>query len=388
VAVKQIVRDAPATSFLLALWVAVFVAMAAYQGGLHLGGNIVTDGILPPVGDLFGSQTTRQLYAGQLWRSLSATWIHYSLIHILGNMWVLYQVGPLVESWYGSGTFLLLYAAIGWLGNLIPGLLKPWIALALDTPVADPASGGGSGFVCGLIALLAVVGWRSRTRFGDYIRGQMVTLLVYIAIVGVVLPNVDNYGHAGGALVGALVGLFHRTLLRVGPGRLSRALGVLALAILAGCGAAQYRQARAEIRLVAAERHLAEDVDRLARTLNRLVMIEMLYRDLARRGAAIGPAYDLSGGRFVGADRSKVAARLRSLADALDREPAGLDGGPTEAAYRDVLALAGRAGDRLPTPGEIVLFRKQMERLKARASREFVVGRNELQRSQQARSRR
>jgi membrane associated rhomboid family serine protease len=387
--VKQFVRESPATSFILTLWIAVFGAMVLYQGRLHVGNNIVAEGILPRVGNVFGSLTSTQLYAGQLWRPLTATWIHYSVIHVLGNMWVLYQVGPLIESWYGSGTFLFLYAAIGWLGNLLAGLVKPWLALALSghVKIPDYPSGGGSGFDCGLIALLAVVGWRSRTRFGDYIRGQMVAFLVYVGIVGLVLPNVDNFGHAGGAIVGAGVGFLHRPLVRRGP-RFSRAFGILGILILAACGYLQYNAARAETRaLNSTEQQLRQSAQNWAIKLSQLVMIDRLYRELALRGASGGPIFDPIEGRIVGAPRERVVASLEAFLQALEAAPSGLDQGATATAYRDVLELARQAATRPPTPGELARFQKQMRLLGGSAKEQFDLSRSALAQIQQARRR-
>jgi rhomboid protease GluP len=385
------VRESPATSFLLALWALVFGAMVLYQGELRVGNNVVTDGILPSVGNVFGSQTSAQLYAGQLWRPLSATWIHYSIIHLLGNMWVLYQLGPLIESWYGSGTFVFLCVVIGWLGNLLAGLSKPWIALALGgvAKIPDYPSGGGSGVDCGLIALLAVVGWRSRTRFGDYIRGQMVAFLVYVAIVGLVLPNVDNFGHAGGAIVGALIGFLHRPLLRRGPGRVSRVLGAVGLLVLAGAGYAQYRAARQETgALGRVESRLKADLARGEQAMGKLMVIDHLYRQLALRGHVPGPNFDRVRGRFVGASRAQLAASLRGHVASIESDPMGLDQEPTRAAFRGVVELAHRAERSMPAPGELVLFRKHMAVLATRLAQQIVASRVGLDQIQRAKRRR
>ena len=51
--------------------------------------------------------------------------------------------------------------------------------------------------VLGLVALCAVVGWRSRTRIGAFLRSQMVGLLIATAVLGQMVPIIDNWGHAG-----------------------------------------------------------------------------------------------------------------------------------------------------------------------------------------------
>ncbi len=77
-------------------------------------------------------------------------------------------------------------------------------------------SGGGSTVLLGLLGLGAVVGWRSGTRIGSFLRDQMVAILGFTAVLGIVLFHlIDNYGHAGGAIVGAAFGFAHRPLLRI-----------------------------------------------------------------------------------------------------------------------------------------------------------------------------
>ena len=97
--------------------------------------------------------------------------------------------------------------------------------------VVNIHTGGGSTILLGLLALAAVVGWRSKTRIGGFLRDQMVAMLVITVVLGVVLSNfVDNFGHAGGAIAGALIGFAHRPLIRLGERRWARrtAWGIVA----------------------------------------------------------------------------------------------------------------------------------------------------------------
>jgi rhomboid protease GluP len=49
----------------------------------------------------------------QPWRFVMAVFLHGSLMHIGFNMWVLMDVGPLVEETYGSARYLFLYVVTG-----------------------------------------------------------------------------------------------------------------------------------------------------------------------------------------------------------------------------------------------------------------------------------
>lgn len=360
----RFIRESPATAFFLALWVAVFAAMMYVQGGLHAGGDVVTGGILPETGKLFGSQTSRQLYGGQLWRALSATWIHYSLIHLLGNMWVMYQIGPLVERWYGSGLFLGLCVGLGWVGNLIAGLSKPFIAGALRRVVTVPdyASGGASGLICGLIALVAVVGWRSRTRFGDFIRGQMLGFLGYVAIMGLVLPSIDNFGHAGGAAAGALAGFLHRPMMRLARTRAALLAGAAGLAALAGCGWLQYAWAHSAPPAALP----TGSVKRLPRGLigwGLISSIDGLYRTLASGPSTEAPAL----GMPPAPPRSHLIAALQQTMGQLTPAELSLETPAEAKAFEVTRSRILALEDRRPSPTEIVQFQRDLDILKRRA---------------------
>ena len=191
--------------------------------------------------------TWLEVREGQRWRLVTATFVHFGLIHLTLNTLGLVNLGRLVEPWYRTGPFLAVCLAIGGLGNLLGGALRqlsstarPWLASMASArhwpgPIerflhggAAPVSihtGGGSTILLGLCTLAAVVGWRSRTRIGSHLQKQMVILLALTAVLGVAMYNlVDNYGHLGGAIVGAVIGLFDRPLLRLSDSKRFRML--------------------------------------------------------------------------------------------------------------------------------------------------------------------
>jgi rhomboid protease GluP len=235
-------REFPATMSLCTLWVLVFALMVLDQ---------IAQGSVPTLGKLvlgiqggrpFGELTVHDFLLGEVWLPLTATFVHYGLLHIGLNLFMMYQLGALIESWYGPWQFLAVYVVIGYGGNLLSALVR--LALGSDPMIA---SGGGSVVVLGLAALCAVVGWRSRTRIGDSLRSQMVGLLIATAVLGLIVPIIDNWGHAGGALIGALIGFAHRTLIRTGQRPLAKWAGVGGLILLVASGAAQVRADRIEM---------------------------------------------------------------------------------------------------------------------------------------------
>ena len=216
------------------MWVAVYVAMNVVQGGFRWEMGPLGPGvILSPIADEFGSLTAREVATGQVWRTITATFVHLSLIHLACNLSCLIACGRLLNSWYGGPQFFCLYLAIAAVGNGLAVAGRYLLRGGLDTPCA-----GGSSVMFGFIALIAVVGWRSKTRFGDYVRREMVTKLFFFGVViGIVGRNVlDNYGHAGGAIAGALAGFLHRPLVRWYDRRIARVVAFVAAAgIVVAC---------------------------------------------------------------------------------------------------------------------------------------------------------
>src|SRR5262245_17503200 len=118
-------RDFPATIAICIIWIAVFAAMAANQvaeGGALPWMNWVFSGI--GGGHRFGDLTLPEVARGEIWRLVTCTLVHYSILHIGLNLIAMYQLGTLVESWYGSAQFVFVYGVIAAFGNLIAVLVR------------------------------------------------------------------------------------------------------------------------------------------------------------------------------------------------------------------------------------------------------------------------
>jgi len=308
-------------------WVVVFVGMAVEQG---IGG--------PPAswpwsklilgmtnGSQFGDLTIRDLRHGEVWRLMTCTFVHFGLVHLGVNLLAMYQLGTLVESWYGSYQMIWVYALTGGLGNLLSVAAR----LALGYP-ENIHSGGGSVVLLGLVGLCAVVGWRSRTPRGRSLYRQMIGVMVVTAFLGLGVPllfkhiGVDNWGHTGGAVIGALVAFGHHRLLRnLGRPRACE-LGLLSLILIIGCGAAQGVAERKNSKL-RAEDIMRTDVRMLEQT-NRIVRA-------IRPLIASQPNYKL-------------------IVTFLERLESQLDGPRTRRDYRRSRALAVKARDASLSPDE------------------------------------
>lgn len=148
------------------------------------------------------------------WTLLSATFLHGSVAHLLGNMVFLFLFGYTVEVTLGRVRYLAYYliaGVAGWLGHLLSHGGEPGLAL------------GASGAISGLMAMYVVLYGRRRIQFFyqflfyfDYVRAPAIVLLP-VWIVHELMQNWLSHGqgvaylaHAGGLISGALLVAWHK----------------------------------------------------------------------------------------------------------------------------------------------------------------------------------
>lgn len=127
------------------------------------------------------------------WRLVTAIFLHGSLLHIAFNMWVLMDVGPLVEEVYGSARYLFIYVLTGVAGYLLSSFFNNF-------------SVGGSGALLGLIGVLLALTAGRKNASLQMLRGNIIRWLIYIAVLGFILRGIDSYAHLGGCVAGYLIG--------------------------------------------------------------------------------------------------------------------------------------------------------------------------------------
>jgi rhomboid protease GluP len=129
----------------------------------------------------------------QPWRLVTAVFLHGSLMHIAFNMWVLMDIGPILEELYGSGRYLFIYVVTGIGGYVL-------------SSATGHASVGASGALLGMIGVLLSLTIGRRSAMLEQLRGQLIRWLIYIAILGLVVSGIDNMAHLGGFLCGFALG--------------------------------------------------------------------------------------------------------------------------------------------------------------------------------------
>ncbi len=134
---------------------------------------------------------------GEYWRLLSITMLHASVLHVVGNPWMLFLFGRNVENGIGRSAFVVTYVGAGVVGALFSLLLVGQESL------------GASGAVLGMLGATVSFGRRYRESIPkplrDYFGVDMWAIVVLVALLSL-LPMVDWAGHLGGFLWGFAVG--------------------------------------------------------------------------------------------------------------------------------------------------------------------------------------
>ena len=136
---------------------------------------------------------------GEYWRLVMPMFLHGGWLHILGNSYVLYILGPILERVYGDGRFATIYVASG-----IGGAL-------LSMEVSKNVSVGASGAIFGIAGAMLVTGYAHRdvvpSRWGRSFGKGMIPFILLNLAFGLSVHGIDNWGHLGGLTTGALLAL-------------------------------------------------------------------------------------------------------------------------------------------------------------------------------------
>ena len=134
------------------------------------------------------------------WRLATSVFVHGGLIHLAVNMWSLMVVGPLVERIYGPLAFAVIYLSAG-IGGAIASAVIPPMRVSV----------GASGAICGVLgALMAFLLVNRRTIPPSVLklfRSNLLGIVAFMAVLGVMVPNIDQAAHLGGLGTGFVSGL-------------------------------------------------------------------------------------------------------------------------------------------------------------------------------------
>ena len=131
---------------------------------------------------------------GRWWTLLSANYLHGGILHILFNMLALRQIAPLIIREYNISRMFILYTLGG-----IAGFAVSYLA-GVEFTI------GSSAAVCSLIGAALYFGKSRGGAYGQAVYRQVGGWVIGIFAFGLLVPGINNWGHAGGILAGVLLG--------------------------------------------------------------------------------------------------------------------------------------------------------------------------------------
>jgi membrane associated rhomboid family serine protease len=199
----------PATVVLIAINVIVYlVEVGKGSGGL----NPEHNSLLFEFG-LFGPSVAE----GEWYRLFTSAFLHENLIHIGGNMLLLFFLGRVLEPGVGTARFVTLYLASLFAGSFGALLFTP-----------DALSIGASGAVFGVLGATFVI---ARHRRVDALASSVGILILLNLAISVGVPGISLGAHVGGLVAGVLCALaiVAGERGRLGPNRLTAELAIMVL---------------------------------------------------------------------------------------------------------------------------------------------------------------
>jgi rhomboid protease GluP len=115
-------------------------------------------------------------------------------MHILMNSWVLFDVGAQVEEIFGAARMIVIYLVASVAGFFLSAM---W---------SNSLSVGASAGIMGLIGAMIALGVRNRANPAAVaMRGMYVRWVLYMLVLGFVIPFIDQAAHIGGLIGGFAV---------------------------------------------------------------------------------------------------------------------------------------------------------------------------------------
>ena len=194
VAISTPTRRPYVTYTLLAINVLIFILQSA--GDALFGFDLVAS---------MGMKVNELILQGEIWRLFTPMFLHGSILHLGFNMYALYIFGPGLERYYKHGRFLLLFFMGGFAGNVFSFIFSASNSLGSSTAIFS------------LLAAEGVFLYQNQKIFGGVAR-RALNNLIMIAVVNLIIglsPGIDNWGHMGGLLGGAIFAFLGGPILKV-----------------------------------------------------------------------------------------------------------------------------------------------------------------------------
>jgi rhomboid protease GluP len=164
----------------------------------------------------------------QPWRIVTANYLHFGLLHILFNMWCLWDLGNLAERIFEPWSYFIIYTLCGISGSLASLWWRP----------LQGVGAGASGAIFGIAGALIAALYLGKLPFPKTaVQHTLRSLLMfagYNLFFGAVGAGIDNSAHLGGLAAGLVLGAVLAKKLSEPPA--ARLRWQFAVFVLAGLG--------------------------------------------------------------------------------------------------------------------------------------------------------
>lgn len=145
-----------------------------------------------------GALTREKVLNGEVWRLITAIFLHGGPDHLIGNCIILYILGMACEHAFHFRGAAVIYFISGLCGSLLSFALQPGPSV------------GASGAIFGVMGSVILFLYKYQNYF--FVRDKRISFVLavwagYQIIVGFMTPYVDNFAHIGG-LVGGIMTAF------------------------------------------------------------------------------------------------------------------------------------------------------------------------------------
>ncbi|MTK13002.1 MAG: rhomboid family intramembrane serine protease [Clostridiaceae bacterium] len=174
-------------------YVLISVNVLAYILTAYLSGNIVDSNINVLI--FLGAKVNQLINQGEYYRFITCMFLHGGIIHLALNMYALNSLGPLVEKIYGRPKYVFIY--------FLAGIISSIFSYIFSTSVSI----GASGAIFGLLGAALVFAVKMKNSVGKGFMMNIVSVIAINLVIGLSIPNVDNFGHMGGLIGGVITSL-------------------------------------------------------------------------------------------------------------------------------------------------------------------------------------
>ena len=141
---------------------------------------------------------------GEIWRLAASMFVHGGLMHLVGNLYMLFLVGMMLEPKLGHIRFFICYFICGIAGSIASVAWHP-----------ETVSIGASGAIMGALGILIGISFIEKEKNPNQ-KNSLIKMALFIVgynlLMGLLMGGVDNAAHLGGLICGlffgALFGIF------------------------------------------------------------------------------------------------------------------------------------------------------------------------------------